>query len=815
MSLELSSTLFDALRSTVSTQAILVGSAGMLAGGALFAGLLTPAIAHSMLPNPKETRLSDFLPFDQILPDERTILCRDGTVVQCLEVAGRDITFLTPGEREAFYYARKNWIDALAETGVMVRIFVVRERVDPSSGLVHENPVLHEMARRWEYSFKNTFRNRQIIVLSVSGKTKNNISKLNDAVDISDSILNPYRPRVLVQSDQDPRRRPLWIWTRIASPITRPEPNGMGDGVRDAITADAVEFGKEDGTITFQSGEQVLYCAAMGLRSIGDFTNEGFVTELSAIAGEVIVMHTFDPMPRTEAQLRLVQHQRMTLATRYSAGVHAQFHEAMNMVEGSDANAAVLSFYTMTVFMYGRTKEEMLLIEAEVKRIAAGYGITAVREGAAVQSSWFAQFPGYNLWPRVYKLFSNNVSCHVTLDKPPEGLAKSDWGPGPIALFRTSMGTAYNFQFHVTDEVAAVAHAVTIGPTGGGKTTIVTFLTAMAMRHPKLRCYMIDRHGGAYIFTNAVGGSYVTFEGSQLAGRKTELNPFYCEDNPENRSFLRGFLQAIAEVDDPDSIEEIGFAVEAAFDAPGIPKEQRSLANIYDAVFSKSRNVRKQLNKWVDPAVYGKIFNGATDSLDLTNTRLVTLDFTKIYEHEDLARAVILYLMHRIQAAITETRSPALIFIDETEPVVRHPLFRQFFLQMLQEYRKKGAAIISAFQRPEAIAAAGLGEAIRGQAQTTFFLPNPQAKEMEYADWGLTDREMDFIKGRLAISRRLRRAVLVKRATGESVILDVDLTPLGPMLKIFRSDEPSKAEAEMCMRKYGADWLRHYLEVPT
>ena len=814
MSLELTTTMLDAFRASVSPAAILAGSAGVLAGGALFAGLLTPAVAHSMLPNPRETKLSDFLPFDQILQDGKTILCRDGTVVQCLEVAGRDITFLTPGEREAFYYSRKNWIDALADTGVIARTFIVRERVDPSNGVEHEHIVLREMARRWENSFLNTYRNRQIIVLSVSGKTKNNLVKLGDAADITISILNPYRPRILSQFDDEPQRRPLWLWSRIASPITRPEPNGMGDGVREAITADTVEFGKDEGIISFQSGEQKLFCASIGLRSIGDFTNEGFVTELSAIPGEVVIMHTFDPMPRTEAQLRLVQHQRMTLATRYSAGVHAQFHEAMNRVEGSDANAAVLSFYTMTIFVYGKTKEELAAVESEVKKVAAGYGITAVREGGATQASWFAQFPGYNLWPRVYKLFSNNVACHVTLDKPPEGLQKSDWGPGPIALFRTSMGTAYNFQFHVTDEVAAVAHAVTIGPTGGGKTTLITFLTAMAMRHPKLRCYMVDRHGGAYIFTNAVGGSYVTFEGSDLPGRKTELNPFYCTDNMENRSFLRGFLQAISDMNDSDSIEEIGFAVESAFDV-GITKEQRSLANIYEAVFSKAKPLRKQLQKWVDPAVYGKIFNGATDSLDLTTTRLVTLDFTKIYEHEDLARAVILYMMHRISAAITELRAQALIFIDETEPVVRHPMFRQFFLQMLQEYRKKGAAVISAFQRPEAIAAAGLGEAIRGQAQTTFFLPNPQAKENEYADWGLTDREMDFIKGRLSVSRRLRRAILVKRATGESVILDVDLSPLGPLLKVFRSDEPSKQEAELCMRKYGADWLRQYLEIPS
>ena len=817
MSLEFTPTLLDALRSTTSPSAIIIGSLGVMAGGALFAGLMTPAIAHAMLPSPKETKLADYLPFDQILADGRTVVCRDGTVMVCLEVAGRDITFSTPGEREAYYYARKNWIDALSETGLMVRVFVLRERVNPGEGLVHENIVLREMARRWEYSFRNTFRNRQIIVLSMPGKGKTPLAKLNDAIDVTCSILHPYSPSVLNQNDPNPERRPLWIYARLTSPISRPEPAGIGDGVREAIAADVVEFGKEEGTIQFRSGEKTLHVASIGLRSIGDFTNEGFVMELASIPAEIAIMHVFDPMPRTEAQLRLVQQQRMSLATRYSAGVHAQFHEAMNRVEGTDANAATLSFYTMTVFAFATTLDELQAIEAEVKRIAAGYGVTAVREGAATQASWFAQFPGYSLWPRIYKLFSNNVATHVTLDKPPEGLAKSDWGPGPIAMFRTAMGTAYNFQFHVTDEVAAVAHCVAIGPTGGGKTTLINFLTAMALRHPKLRAYMIDRHGGGFIFTNAIGGSYVTFEGSDLPGRQTELNPFYCSDTPENRTFLRGFLQAIADIDNnnAEAVEEIGFAVEAAFDTLGFTKENRSLANIFDAVFSKTKSTRKQLQKWVDPAVYGKIFNGATDSLDLTTTRLVTLDFTKIYEHEDLARAVILYLMHRIQAAISETRSPALIFIDETEPVVRHPMFRQFFLQMLQEYRKKGAAIISAFQRPEAIANAGLGEAIRGQAQTTFFLQNPQAKESEYADWSLTDREMDFIKGRLGVSRRLRRAVLVKRATGESVILDVDLSPLGPLLKVFRSDEPSKAEAEMCMRKYGADWLRQYLEIPT
>jgi type IV secretory pathway VirB4 component len=340
----------------------------------------------------------------------------------------------------------------------------------------------------------------------------------------------------------------------------------------------------------------------------------------------------------------------------------------------------------------------------------------------------------------------------------------------------------------------------------------VNFLAGMSMRHPKLRCYMVDRHGGAFIFTNAIAGSYVTFEGSDMPGTQSALNPFQCTDNVHNRSFLRAFLQALSEKEDPDSIEEIGFAVEAAFENPGLPRERRSLANIYDAVFSKAKPLRKSLYKWVDPAVYGKVFNAGEDTLDLVSTRLVTLDFTRIYEHDDLAQAVIFYLMHRIQSAISELKAPALIFIDETEPVVRHPIFRNYFMQMLQEYRKRSAAVISAFQRPEAITQAGLGEAIRGQAQTTFFFQNPQARDKEYADWGLTEREFAYIKGKLPIAKGLKRSVLLKRATGESVILDTDLSTLGPLIRVFYSDEPSRALAERLMKDAGSDWLMMYLD---
>jgi len=804
--------VMNAFAAAVSTPMFFLSIFGLVAAGAAMFSIGIPAVSRIVLPPPNETRLADHLPFERVLPDGKTIACRDGTYVQVLEVAGIDDTFFSQNDRDVLFLARKDWIDAIAEAGVMIRVMVIRERIHLMPSTTHSQPALRAIAGRWNESFQNAYRNRQIIVLSVSGKVRNPAQKIGGAVETTKTILNQYKPLELSQHDADPDRRPLSIWSRLASPISRLQPAGVGEGASDAICGDVVEFGGDNGEIRFSNGNTYQYCAVIGIRSLGDYTYEAFMSSLGTVHGEIVILHAIEPWSKTKAAFQVGQQYRLSLAQRFSPGMAQQFEEAIDRIEGQSDSAQSMSLYSLVIFAFGETPEKLVEVEGEIKRLATNFGVSPIRESSTAQASWFLQFPSYNIWPRTYKLFSRNIAAQITLERPPIGLQNCDWGVGPIALFRTAAGTPYAFQFHISEDKAAVAHAVAIGPTGAGKTTLINFLTAMAMRHERLHAYMVDRHGGAFIFTNAVGGNYVVFEGSNLPGTQSALNPFQCTDSPENRSFLRGFLQALAELEDPDTIEEIGFAVEAAFESPGLPRGMRSLANIYDAVFSKAKPLRKALHKWVDPSVYGTVFNAPNDNLDLISTRLVSFDFTRLYEHDDLARAVILYLMHRIQSSITELRAPALIFIDETEPIVRHPIFRNYFMQMLQEYRKRSAAVISAFQRPEAIMQAGLGEAIRGQAQTTFFFPNPQAREREYQDWGLTDREWAYVKGKLSLNRSLRRSVLMKRASGESVIIDTDLSALGNLIRVFFSDESSRALAEGLMRDLGRDWLQIYLD---
>ena len=82
-----------------------------------------------------------------------------------------------------------------------------------------------------------------------------------------------------------------------------------------------------------------------------------------------------------------------------------------------------------------------------------------------------------------------------------------------------------------------------------------------------------------------------------------------------------------------------------------------------------------------------------------------------------------------------------------------------------------------------------------------------------YAALNLTHEQWAFVKGVSNLAKHLKRGVLVKRA-GESVFLDVDLSGLGPLLKVYRSgNEPVRLMRQL-QQQWGMDkWISHYLEL--
>ncbi len=779
---------------------------------AAFAGFWATKFGHLVLPQPRESRVSDFLPFNKLLSDGITIKCYNGSLARVFKVTGIDLSFVNEEKVLSMHEARKAWIDGMSDLQIDCRIITLREKIPlDENESDFGNPLLETISNVWEGNLDRVYSNTHYIVLSVPDR-QDNLKDLNYASQALLATLNDYGVKTLYETEDSPAEdSPLSVFSKICSPITKPLPKvrgAEGSQMNELLTAEHIHFTGEEGLIRFFSGDKEKFEIVMGIRNSGDYMDESMVASLLAIDCELTLLHNIKPLFKPHARALLMQQQRMAAITSFSPDVINQYSEALSSIEDSDADYQALTQYAMSMIIRGDSKEEIDFAESEVQRICRLFGVTPVREGWVAQATFFNQFPTYETFPRTYLYLSRVVATALSFEKPSEGFSKSDWGKGAISVFRTTAGSAYKFQFHVSSEDAAVAHCCIIGPTGQGKTTLLTFLAGQAMRHRDLKVFFFDRHRGAEIFTRSIGGAYIGFDGDE---KNVSINPFDCANNATNRAFLRRWMKAITLVDDALSEKEIARAVTTAFDY--LRPEERIMTNLYKSCFSPTGNMRRELFKWVNPDQYGNIFNAQNDSLDLKSKRFMAFDFTHIFEDETLAPAVISYIMHRIQSETGETGAPSLIMIDETAPMLKHPMFRDYFVIGLQEGRKKRQAYLCAFQQPNIIDKLGVGEVIRGQCQTVIFFRNPQAMPEDYVNWNLTKSETDFIFGKSY--RDFPYAILLSRpATGESVILDVDLSGLGPYLKLYNSGRKNVLLVEELIKEYGEEnFVPQYLNI--
>lgn len=792
--------VFSMLAQSASSFSTLVAIFGVGAAMLIMAVFVTK-LGDMILPKPKETRVSDFLPFSKLDEDGATIHMRNGSLARVFEVKGADTTLLMPEDRIQLAEARKRWIDSMAELEVVSRVITIRERVPLfEKEAFRDSKLLRTISELWLRALHRIFHNRHYIVLSVNDR-KTAMKDLVQASNALTAILDMYEP-VLI-SEKTPNRHndksPFWLFARLLSPLSNPKPivhGEQGEYLNALLTSDYIHFTKDEGIIKFISGTKEKLAICMGIRKPGDFMDEQMVADIISIDCEVTVCHNIKAIPNVKANFLLMQQRRMAYLTTFSQNVQQQYDTALEWMDQSDADGQTLNEYAMSVFIFGDSKEELNFGQEEVEKICRLHNVTPVRDGWAAQATFFAQFPTYEVYPRTFMYLSRVVACGVCIDKTAEGRQKSDWGPVPLSYFRTITGTPYAFQFHVSEEPYGVAHTALIGPTGQGKTTFFSFMAGQSMRIPDLRTYFFDRNNGAKVFALMQGAPYVKFDGGE---ESVSLNPLAVPDTPDNRAFLRTWIRDITGGVDAVSEQEIARAVTTAFDY--LKPSERLLKNLYKACFAPNGYMRTELLRWVNDDQYGRVFNSPTDNLDLEH-RYMAFDFTTIFQDGVLAPAVISYIMHRIHTLATATGNPNLIMIDETAPMLEHPMFREQFIVGLREGRKKRQAFLCAFQQPRFLDDNGLGDVIRGQCQTVIFFRNPQANPSDYATWNLTPREMNFIMGKEFADHKY--AILVSRpAIHESVILDIDLSGLGPYLKIYSSGNKSVLLAEQLSRQIG------------
>ncbi len=768
--------------------------------------MYVPVLTRRIFPKFGYAKYANYLPFGTVF-DDNSMQLTDGSFIRVYRVAGVQTSMQDDETKAKFLDLRAQLFNQIRDPNVVLRFYMVRDAADENTDYEFDQPTLQRIYDKWRGQGLKIFLNNYYIVLSVGGVDAH--AKLNQYSNYIESILAAYKPQVLKNNTPDNMAR---FFGRILSPISKPSPKRADNNIANLTTVDDVEF-LRDGVVRYISGGNQSFAACVSFKISPDYLDEEFFDTVSTIQTEMITMNGFHIMGAADVESTIRQ-RRSTADDEKRDSTETQISAAqVAMDENLSGNQSLVNYYPLFI-LFGATREELQKYIAEFKKISAQFGISPVVETFASKVSWFAQIPGFDVFPRSFKLLSRAAAISIPMSSQPRGVENSDWGPGPLVVFPTAQGTPYQFQFHVSDKPAAVGHTLTIGPTGGGKTTLFSFLIAQSLRHQKLKAFFFDRNKGAEIFTLAVGGKYITMQGKEKAQNATEqsflthLNPLKMPDSAANRAFLRRWFAIISGQNDAASADEIARAVSVNFDY--LSDKDRLLKNLWESCFSSAGNMRSALKKWVDPLQYGDMFNEASDTLDL-HSRLTTFDFTDILQDETLAPAVISYILHRINNITVSGGNPSLIMIDETAPMLENKMFRDNFITGLQEGRKNRQAYMVAFQRANVLDKLGVGDVVRGQAQTVMFFRNPAADTSDYAHWNLNPLEMAFIQGKAYPN--LKRAVLLSRpVNGESVILNTELGGLGNMLRLFESGRSSVLLAEELYKMYGNNFVNEYLK---
>lgn len=763
-----------------------------------------PVLTKKILPKFGYAKYSDYLPFRTVYNDD-TMSTDDGSLMRVYKINGVQTSMMDEKNNEKLLDLRTQLFNQIQDPAVYIRFFTIRDSADEKTNYEFHQPVLQSIYDKWNNQGLKIFTNTYYVVISVKGA--NNREKLNQYCNYIESMLSVYKPELLKNNTVN---NMATFFGRILSPVTKPVIKTCDENIRNLVTVDNVEF-LGNGIIEYSSGEKTYYAAALSFKTAPDYLDEEFYNTISTIQCEMINMNGFHILRPNDIEALMRQH-RSTVTDQTEDSTLEQISEAESSMDENITGAQTLVDYYPLFILFGYNKDELNKNVAEFKKICASFGISPVVETFASKVSFFAQIPGFDVFPRIFKMLSKTAAISIPLSSMPKGIKDCDWGPGPLVTFPTAQGTPYQFQFHVSDKPVAVGHTLTIGPTGGGKTTLFSFLIAQSLRHPKLKAFFFDRNRGAEIFTLSIDGKYITMNGKEKDAAQntflTHLNPLKMPDTAANRAFLRRWFAMITGQTDVLSGDEIARAVSVNFDY--LSMKDRLLKNLYESCFSSSGTMRGELKKWIDPLQYGDIFNEDEDTLDL-NSRLTTFDFTEILQDEVLAPAVISYILHRINNVTVSGGNPSLIMIDETAPMLENKMFRDNFIAGLQEGRKNRQAYMVAFQRANVLDKLGIGDVVRGQAQTVLFFRNPAADLSDYEKWNLNPLEMAFIQGKAYPN--LKRAVLLSRPiNGESVILNTELGGLGNLLRLFESGRSSVLLAEDLYKIYGNKFVTEYLK---
>ncbi len=781
-----------------------------------------------------EVHLSNFIPYTYHLDDD-TIATKDGYLLQVVKLEGFPFETADQAELNQRKHIRNTLWRGLANSRFAVYQHIIRRQVDayPTGDFSGFCKDLDD-AWRGQLAQKRLFVNEQYLSVVrrprrgavgiieaigriASSKTDNtaaaaeraaNHKALNDAVNNILSTLASYGVRRLtVEKTPDGHHSEIlgflsYLINQEMRPVRLPRL-----ALDQYLPYKRPFFGNESLEIRGAAKEDVTFGAMVSIKEYGPESAPGMMDALLRLPLEFVLTQSFAFIDQQKALDSLEQVQRVMDSAEDRA---VSLREELSLATDATASGQIaFGEHHLTVMVKAKAGHTLDQAVAEVSTELTNLGLIAVREDLNQEAAFWAQLPGnFAYIARRALISSANFAGFASFHNFPQGKVENNhWGPA-VTCLETTSGTPYAFNFHHGD----LGNFTVIGPSGTGKTVVLTFLMAQAQRF-KPRSVFFDKDRGAEIFIRAIGGQYSVIR----PGTATGFNPLKLPDTAVNRAFLRDWLGQLVKPLDGSALNStdrgiIADAVDANYQTP---LEHRRLSVIQELFRGHERptsdSIDTRLAPWWGAGERAWLFDNADDELHFDN-RSTGFDLTFILDDAIGRTPTLLYLFHRVNDILSGEK--AILFIDEGWHALDDPAFEGRIKDWLKTIRKKNGLIGFGSQSAKDAINSRIGDSIIEQSPTQIFMPNLRAEREAYCcGFGLSNEEFRIVRELPDTSR----CFLIKHGA-HSVIARLDLSGLDDLLSILSGREETVALLDQIRMEVGddpADWLPVFYERRT
>lgn len=769
---------------------------------------------------PREARVGDRLPYGRHV-DEATIELRDGMLMQVLHLRG--FPFETADTEELNYRkaVRETMLRSVASSRFAVYHHVVRRRAAVELEGAFEDPFSAALDADWRarLATRKLYANDLFLTLvrrPLQGRIglvdrlikaperqtighAQDLRELSAARDAFLSTLAPYGARLLTVYDDEMGlcSEPLEFISSLVNGSVRPVLLPRGD-LGQHVASSRLTFGLDAFEATpGTDGAPRGYGAMISMKDYPARSSAGLLDSIVRLPFEMVLTESFAFVERQATLDRMnLALRRMRAGDDDAVSLRADLTQAKDEVA---SGRATFGEHHLTLMVRAGSLAELDAAVAEAQGSFTEAGAIAVREDVGMEPAFWAQFPGnFKDIARRAVISSANFAGLASCHNYPLGEASGNhWGPA-ITVLETTSASPYYFNFHKGD----LGNFTVIGPSGAGKTVLLTFLTAQA-RKVSPSVFYFDKDRGAEIFIRAVGGRYDMIR----PGEPTGFNPLALENTPANRAFLSEFIARLTSIGEPLSPDEramITDAVDANFAQAPPYRRLRYFQELFRGLRRPhAGDLASRLAPWFGEGEHAWLFDNGEDRLDLSRG-VVGFDMTRILDAPETRTPAMMYLFHRVEQNLDG--QPTLIVVDEGWKALDDEIFVQRIRDWEKTVRKRNGVVGFATQSASDALESRIASAIVEQAATQIFLPNPKAQRRDYVDgFGLSQQEYDLVRTLPDTSR----CFLIKHGD-HSVVGRLNLAGLERHLVVLSGTEASVRRLDALRAELGDDpavWL--------